>query len=358
VIPAIKQHSQNGLSGIGNMKKFLYVLPLLAVATLGIYDNTKYYEISFIQSGYNSMSRILAITFISAECILWLYNFKQWFWKILKVSILLYSISVTLSGQFFDSSLIESESNKNAVITQDYTEEINDYREQITALNARIDTYIEQQRLFGSERNRADRENAEKDLKEVQDKLDKARNIKRETETVERPKTSYIYYAELLNKLLKKDFHKDDIRVLFQLFSSVILALLAPMSLSKIRTYKSKPVQKKSKHKKLKMPKLKLPKISMPKLKLPAVKKTPEPEPEPMKRTSASNIVKMLLTGNNCLLSPQIAYEEFMVHPDREKKKLIYSIEDCTDMYDFIVLNKLENKNKDEIMEVWDGKIT
>ena len=75
-----------------------------------------------------------------------------------------------------------------------------------------------------------------------------------------------------------------------------------------------------------------------------------------MGKKSVSNIVTMLLTGNDGLLSPEAAFRDFENHPDRESKKLIYSLDECRLIYDFVVKNGLEKKNKVEIMEVWNDR--
>lgn len=311
------------------MNRLLYTAPLATLASIGVAINSAYYFHSFIHSGYGPNYAVaLAVAFMFLEVALWLYSsYRQWYLAILKFAIVFYSIFITLSGQYFSTSIAETTARKAISNTTGYEEEIQDYREQIEALNGQIDKYIDQNRLFGSERNRADRERAETKRDELQQRLYNARDMLRSEEAIiEPPKTAYDLFAGWTK------IDTDTIRFVFQLFASTLLALLAPISLTMIRRGRD----------------------------------VPEPEPiQPVEPPSfgtfnpglpdhdKATILKMLLWyvehSNGDLMLPEQAEKEFKrLHEEKETVKK-YSLDDCRAVYDEIISRGLEGETAEII---------
>lgn len=341
------------------MKKLFFIIPLSLVAIYGFTLNFDYYSLYFSDANYSgNLPFKMALFFILSELVLWAFSSNKNIISIsLKYGLVIFSIFATLSSQFTSTSEKETESNKIVFEKIDHSSTIDHYLNQILIQDNRINQIFNQRGddfLFTKTDDSLLKAESEK-LK--YEKLLSELQNKNETEIKEVYTVSSIYgwFAVELPRIAQSGLNEEFVRVMFQLFSSLILAAMSPVCISLIRNFKpdNKKPHKKSKHKKIVFPK-----IELPVLKFPRFKKIPEPEPppEPMKKTSASNIVKMILSGDNGLLSPETTYEEFLAHPDREKKKLIYSIEDCKIIYDFIVSNALEHKNKDKIMEVWSGE--
>ena len=338
------------------MKKLLYTMILSLVSIYGFGLNFNYYRLYFIDSGYPDLMPILMSGFfVLSEFSLWSFSRKNFVSILLKYGLIIFSIVATLSSQFTSTSQKITESAVNIYEKIDNSADIKRYEEQIKKQDERIDLIFEERKeksyygLTDKEMDFAQSEKAryEKLLSDI-----KSEN-KIEIQEVFEVKSIYAWFAVDLPRIFKSGLNEEFIRVIFQLFSSFILAAISPVCISLIRTYKPEQKKQVKKHSRKKFT---VPKISLPKIKLPKIKKPVINESEPLKRTSASNIVKMLLTGEYGLLSPEIAYKEFLEHPDRDKKKLTYSVGDCRFVYDFIVDNNLENKDKDEIMEVWDDE--
>jgi hypothetical protein len=331
------------------------------MAGFAFYLNSKYYLYYFKDSGYpENMPFLMAIFFISSELILWSFsNQKNFVSILLKYGLVIFSILATLSSQFASTSERNSENERLVYEKIDNSGIIAEYQEEIKIQNDRInDIFTERKEKSYYGLTEDELKYAQEEKAKYEQKIEALRfENKAEIQEVFVVENMYHWMASDLPRIFKNGLNEEFIRVIFQLFSSLILAAIAPVCISLIRTFKfeHKKQSGKFKHKKIMLPKIRLPKIKLPKIKLPAIKKIPSPvpEPEPLKRTSISNIVKMLLTGENGLLSPEIASKEFTKIKDCKSRGLMYCIDECRQVYDFIVSHGLENKNKDEILERW-----
>ena len=182
----------------------------------------------------------MSITFIIFESALWIYTSDKYYLKILKISLVIFSVLVTLSSQFTATS-----EKENIIINTSYQEidisgDIEYYKKQIKTQDDRINQIFRQ------------RENdfiftlTEDSLKTAQTEKLKYENLlkdlqsekKSTVENINKVETIYDWYSYDLPMLFSGDVTSDFIRVLFQLFSSIIMALIAPVCLSMIRLYK------------------------------------------------------------------------------------------------------------------------
>ncbi len=123
------------------MKKVISVILLDLSAILGVVINASYYRTSFIFSGYGKYYAIsLAAAFMILEVVLWMKEKSSWYLWILKIAIIVYSISVTLGAQFQSTSNMESETAAVVFETTDISGDVEYYREQIKKQDDRIDS--------------------------------------------------------------------------------------------------------------------------------------------------------------------------------------------------------------------------
>ena len=339
------------------MKKFLFILPLIAVSSFGFLLNGNYYRYYFHDSGYpGTMPVLMAVFFISSELILWSFSSsKNAISIILKYGLVLFSVVATLSSQYNSTSEKESDSEIIVYEKIDHSSTINHYLNQVKIQDDRINQIFEERKnksyygLTDDEMVFAQTEKAkyEKLLYDLQNKNEE------EIKEVYEIKSIYLWFAVDLPRIAKSGLNEEFIRIIFQLFSSLILAAMSPVCISLIRTHKTdnKKTVKKAKKKKFNFLKIKLPVLKLPKIRR-KLKPAEAIVHEPMKKTSALNIVKMLLR-DDVLMSPEVACEEFRAIKDSATRGLRYSVEECKIIYDFIVGNGLENNSKDKIMEVW-----
>lgn len=228
--------------------KFFYIMPLWALAALGISINSAYYYDSFLTAGYPWLfAGGLSASFMGVESIIWLYPFKALYVPVLKVSIILFSISATLGSQFFSTSKLDSEIEKTVFVAADASGNVKYYREQVEILNKRIDEYISQQLVFGTDRNKEALEQARIEKAGYEEKLNFTQDKKDDDiQKINKPVSVYYFYAYRVPEILKGEIEEDFIRVMFQLFSSVIMALIAPICFSMIKSIKIKPKTEKS----------------------------------------------------------------------------------------------------------------
>lgn len=229
--------------------RLLYLLPLWALAALGISINSAYYYDSFLTAGYPTLfAGGLSASFMGLESILWLYPFKARYIPALKVSIILFSVSATLGSQFFSTSKLDSEIDRAVYISADTSGDIQYLRDQVEILDNRIDEYISQQLIFGTDRNKEALRQTRTEKAKYEEKLDFSHEQKTiNVEKINKPMSIYSFYAHRVPEILKGEIQEDFIRVLFQLFSSVIMALMAPLCFSMIKGIKSKQRAEKSK---------------------------------------------------------------------------------------------------------------
>ena len=330
--------------------KFLYILPLAALAALGISINSAYYFDSFINAGYPVLFAYgLSGSFMGLEAVIWIYPGRSWFLPALKFSIIVFSISATLGSQFFSTSELESDITKAVYVELDTSGDVEYYRDQIKILNTRIDEYISQQLIFGSERNREEREKAESDKAKYELKLEGSQNQKQEdVEKINKPLSIYSFYAYRIPEILSGNFGEDFIRVCFQLFSSVLLALIAPICLSMIRMsiiYRKpendNPIDLDFENKEIEEP-----------IKEEKQQKTPENK---SRTKDLARIIDMLLFyyPDKGIISPEKAVEFFHnINKSRPHVKA-YSIEDCKKVYEKVIpFNGLDKEQiKSEVLQ-------
>jgi len=200
-----------------------------------------------MHSGYGPFySLILAIAIMLFESVLWIFAKKSTPLTILKISIIIYSIFITLGAQFVSTSMQTSKTTEVIFNKTDVSGDVKYYREQINKLDNRIDEYIKQQLIFGSEKNRVERENAEAEKEEYKTLLANAESGKTESiKKINSPKTIYAWIAYDFFKIFKSGLSENLIRIILQLFSSFIIALIAPVSfhlikeVKKTRTFKT-----------------------------------------------------------------------------------------------------------------------
>lgn len=358
------------------MKKLILLsIPLSIVAAFAFTLNGSYYRYYFIDANYPSqMPLLMAIFFIASELILWSFSSQKNFISILlKYGLVLFSILATLSSQFASTSEKETENEKLIYEKIDNSADIKRYEDQIKIQDERINSIFAERKeksYYGLTDDEMDFAQTEKSKYE---KLLDSLKFENKTEIQEVYTVSNIYnwMAEDLPRIFKSGLNEEFIRVLFQLFSSIILAAIAPVCISLIRSNSIikpeiemilEPIPDKIDE----IPEL-TPVIEeiKPEIEIEMIQPTepwprPDPIPEPVEvnqlsRIAASNITMMLLRGNKFLLRPETASKRFLKVEDSEVKGLMYSTGECQIMYDFIIEHKLENESKEKIMEVWNN---
>lgn len=218
--------------------KALYIFPLAILAALGISINSAYYFDSFVTAGYPVLFALgLSGSYMGLESVLWLYPGAGWYLPVLKVAIIFFSISATLGSQFFSTSQLEADINKTIYEEIGTSEAVDYYLEQIKKQDDRIDSiYREREEKTIYTLSQSSLENAELKKSEYEKKLEEARRENEiDFQEITKPLSIYSFYAYRIPEIINGDRGEDFIRVLFQLFSSVILALVAPICLSMIK---------------------------------------------------------------------------------------------------------------------------
>ncbi len=353
------------------LKKLTYIIPLIIVTAFGFYLNSRYYQYYFQDAGYpGAMPLLMATFFISSELCLWAFSSNKNAVSIsLKYGLVIFSIFVTLSSQYTSTSEKYSDSAVEIYEKIDNSLMIADYRDQVKIQDTRID------QIFRQRENDFMFTMTDESLKFAQSQKSKYEALlkkllsqdKQEIKKVYEVSNIYQWFSVDLPRIFKSGLNEEFIRVIFQLFSSLILAAMSPVCISLLRAYK--PPKQKKPVKPKQAPKPRASKL--------AVQLEPtEPEnlaiseiipesiipepvviPEPVKltKTGASNIVIMLLKEDYLKLSPEEVSSGFEKLPDATKHNLHYSPEECKIMQDFIISNKLEDEDKDKIMEVWNN---
>lgn len=218
--------------------KFLYIIPLSLSALIGLFINASYYRTGFLNNGYiGYYPLILAIAFILFEAVLWLYINKNAAITALKVSILIFSVNITLGAQFFSTSTQEAETTDKIFKTLDTSGMVQHYLDQIAIQNNRIDSIYrdrENDNIYTLSEDSliaatAEKSKYEKLLLEAQGKKETA------VKKINSPKTIYKWMAEDMPLIFRSGWTENLVRIIQQLFSSILLALMAPVSLSLIR---------------------------------------------------------------------------------------------------------------------------
>lgn len=211
-------------------------IPPIILALLGMGINAQYFNLYFLDGGYPvALSAIMAVAFIGFESYLW---FKSDRYRWLKVSMVIFSILVTLSSQFSSTSAREVEAvitvNEAAGHADDvarYERELVEINEALSAINdARTEDFM-------FTRTDSDLEYYRSEKAKYEDLLTEARaaNWEAVSESTD-VRTIYEWFAVDLPDILRDGITPDLIRVLFQLFSSFVLALMAPVCLTLVRS--------------------------------------------------------------------------------------------------------------------------
>lgn len=235
------------------IKRFFYSSLLIVVAIGGISINAYYYAYSFYKSGYEHISWVLAVFYILLESVLWLYDIKKLkgplyaIAVIVRYFIIIYSITITLGAQFLSTSIEESNKSKDVIARVDYQKEIDEYSAEISILNTQIQTYIDQQRIFGALRNKEDRTKAEQrrdDLTARRDLAISKRDSQVEEIKASKPRTVFLWLHERFKLGFSNGWNtEENIQIIYQLFGSILLALMAPICLSMLKYYRKDGVQ-------------------------------------------------------------------------------------------------------------------
>jgi len=290
--------------------------------------NGIYYNLYFLSAAYPKLlSLFMAMAFIAFELLLWFYTGKSWL-NILKISMVVFSVAVTMASQYEATSEKETQITSQVFEVKDFSGDIEYYRERIKQLDDRIDEYISQNKVFGTARLKEEREAAEAEKAEIIKKLDELMSRKdTEVEHTIKVSTVYNWFAEDLPLIFKGEINANFIRIIFQLFSSVILALLAPVSLTLIRRRQSD-------------------------IGIPTSLSAYMPDNQPMAKHDKAQILKMLtyyMPSGGELMSPEKAVDEFArIHKAKESVK-DYSIEECMEVYNEIFSRGLQDKTAEEI---------
>lgn len=302
------------------MKKTLFIFPLIFLSIMGLLANAIYYYQSFIQSGYISiLAFIMLICFLGLEYILYLYKVKNGWLRLLKVSVIIFSILITLSAQFFATSQDEIKSKKSLNNSSIILRQIENNELEIKQLNEQIINYSKQHWVNTKDA----REDAQQRKDFLTNKnLELYETITSEEAIIEIAKSTYTYYAEILK------CNSEGIRIWFQLFSSILLALISPVSLSLIHTVKLKSEIKI-------VPKVEQEKKSV----------------DPNKIKHVAQIVQMLLLKHNQtkqIYKPLEAYEKFQLMKNNPNV-FKHTLQEIEDVYSIMIKKNLLNKSYDNI---------
>jgi hypothetical protein len=320
------------------MRKILSLILLSSIALSGIVLNTIYYDTYFLDANYGiKLSIFLSIAFIVFESALWIYSNRKWYLNILKFSMVLFSILVTLSSQFSSTSIKESLTAAVIFEKTDVSGDVNYYRDRIAILDNRIDENINQQLVFGSEKNRTERENAEFEKKRLEAKLENVTIKKQDDiETINKPKSIYFWFSNELPGIVNGEVNENFIRICFQLFSSIILALMAPICLTMIKGF---PDSKKKRVHKTKPEKLK---INIPDM-------FNKYKRNGLDKTDINNIITVFLWTSSReetvkILSPLEVQEKYKKLHENRTEYRAYTEKECQ-----LVYNDLINQGLDKI---------
>jgi len=204
---------------------------LYAVGLLGMVINGQYFFFYFQEAGYQAvLSPSMAFTFIVFESLLWLRSSR---YKWLKVSMLCFSVLVTMSAQYSSTSKVEVNSANSINQAYGYESNIDRYKDEIknaTDEINRINTMRQENFLFSRTDNDLEYYRAEKARYEQLLKKERDSYIK----SIPTKKTIYDWFAYDLPQIIKNGVTSEFIRILFQAFSSFVLALVAPVCFSLI----------------------------------------------------------------------------------------------------------------------------
>jgi len=337
------------------MKKILPILSLSTVCAFGLSLNWYYYTIYFNDANYGyKLSISMAVFFILSELSLWGFSGrKNGIAVFLKYSLVAFSIFATLSSQFTSTSQKEQQ-NAEMVYEKTGTEEdVKYYREQIAIQDKIIQQYVSaraENAYFTKTQDEFEEAKIKKD--DYEKKLELAQAVNRQqVSEVFTTKTIYAWFSNDLPELFRNGFTENLVRVLFQFFSSLLLAMMSPVAISTIRgmnppSAPEKPVSKphappdkeiKTEPKKLE--------------RKPAKKKTAF---EKLSDHEVSDILKMMFwpvvqrTGEP--MEPEAMVSGFQKVRETQPHVKEYSLEECKAVYDEVVRRELMESESDKIV--------
>lgn len=247
----------------------LYYFVLLLVP-LGWILNGKYYISRFISEGFETwLSWLIAIILVvfasiifSTSQILKKSNNKLWgLFFIVYCILALYSINCTTAGQYWDQQIKNKEfnteqaekENESFLLTQ-YQDKIKKLQNEYDNINSRIDNTIENlDDMWNYKNTNQKAEDMKSEIKkEIKDYEIKIENILKqnkisvkETEKVKMSKTLYIFYSTIFG--LKGESPEERVQFIFQLLLSIIIELIAQLSIFAFLNIKPEPEKKKTK---------------------------------------------------------------------------------------------------------------
>jgi len=336
------------------MKKILGSSPLVVLCLSAIIANGGYYQKSFTDSGYPLFyTWLLSAIFISMEAVLWYYPSKKWYLVILKFSLVIYSVLITLGAQYFSTSQLESSISEKVYDSIDVGGEIEYYREQIKIQDDRINQiYRQRENDFVFTKTEDSLKSAEEAKAKYEAKIDQLTS-KKETaiEEIEKPLSVYSWYAYELPKIFKGELNDNFIRVMFQFFSSMLLALVAPITLTMLRGMNLPSAPEKPVSEAPTQPEKEIKPEPKKVERKPAKKKTAY---EKLSDHEVSDILKMMFwpvvqrTGEP--MEPEAMVSGF--HKVRETQPYVkeYSLEECKAVYDEVVRRELMDSESDKVV--------
>ena len=319
------------------IRKLAYILPLSLLCAGGIYINGAYYFQSYNNSGYSQFFSLgLSVLFMLLEFTLWFYGSNKIHLNILKFSIVIYSVTITMGAQYFSTSQLESEITESVYIEIDISGDVEYYRNQIKIQDDRINQiYRQRENDFMFSKTEESLKTAQNEKKNYEVLLESLKEEKTEkVQEINSPKNIYFWYAYSLPKIFSGELSDNFIRVIFQMFSSFLLAIIAPISLTMIRGY------------------------NPPENKITPVVTIVEPTvitPEPLSTDAKRDIIKMMYwykeDGKGDVMTPEMASEEFKKIHEEKPSVRNYSVRECQTVWDEIMSRGLQNSSVENIRE-------
>ena len=224
------------------MKKYFLIAASASsvVCVFGLSINLFFYIIYFSDANYGrNLSIAMAFFFIICELYLWAFSDKRNLVAVfLKYSLVAFSIFATMSSQFTSTSQKEQQNAEMVYEKTGAEDDVKYYREQIEKQDDIIDRYVTA-RAEGMLFTRTDEEFTEaKRLKyQYEAELKSAQSVNRQqVAEVFTTKTIYSWFATDLPEIFRNGLNENLVRVLFQLFSSLLLAMMSPVAISTIRS--------------------------------------------------------------------------------------------------------------------------
>lgn len=318
-----------------NLKHYIPISLLSTVALYAFILNGNYYAQYFVDSGYPGfMPQKMAVFFIATELCLWAFASRKNAVSIaLKYGLVLFSIFATLSSQYTSTS--EKQDNNAELVYEkiDRSADIEMYREQIKIQDERINSiYRQREENLMFSRTESDLDKAEAEKAKYEKLLSEAQSVNAvEVSEIYESKTIYAWFADDLPRIFQEGWTAEFIRILFQLFSSIILAAVAPMCISMIRAMD------------IKKP------VSEP-INIIQDEIIEEPIIE-LNKSDKRKIITMIFFYHEklgTLISPKDMIKHFEDLHSKDPAIKAYTLEECQAVWDELAQNKLLDTNREE----------